>query len=114
METHAFAIDMTNNIFAPALIAIWISVKRLHENELWMHISAGLCLFQILLLYVGLFSPRGSIDRVSLYNSIMPALTHWCTVFSFTLMPLLVIAINIVAIQDAKIHYPFLIFVMLV
>ncbi len=117
MESNAFAIDMTNNIMAPALISIWMSVEKLKENGLLLHISAALCLAQLLLLYVGLFLTRGSVNRSSVYISIIPDLTYWASVVSFTVMPLLIIGINIAAsiiITDAKKYVPFLIFVILI
>lgn len=117
MESNAFAIDMTNNIMAPALISIWMSVEKLKENGLLLHISAALCLAQLLLLYVGLFLTRGSVNRSSLYISIIPDLTYWASVVSFTVMPLLIIGINIAAsriIKDEQKYVPFLIFVILI
>jgi len=81
-----------------------------------MQISAGLCFLQLLLLYCGLFFSTGRVDRSRLYNSIMPELTHWSSVLSFTCMPPLIIGINLAGyfkLEDGKTHLPFLTFVML-
>ena len=112
METHGFLLDFTNNMSAPAFVGVLLSIIK--EEDVFAQVSGWLFFFQTLIFFVVLFITRASEYRSALYVSVMPELTHYASIVALTVMPILIIAYNIVGyfylIKDVTNIYPFMVY----
>ena len=116
MEANGITIDLTNNMCAPAFVGVVLSIFK--QTDMLAEVSGWLCFLQTILLFCALFITRVSEVRSALYVSFMPELTHYSFILAMNVMPILVIAYNLVGyfflIEDVTLIYPFLVYTIFV